>query len=467
MNYIKREETGAVILPGGFKKRIIEALGDESEEYFANLQKPPFKGVRTNLLKAAPRFIGEKLHNLRPAPFCDFGFYTDETGLGNHPLHHAGAFYLQEPSAMSAVTALSPEKGERVLDACAAPGGKSTQIASLIGDEGLLVSNEYVFKRTAPLISNLERLGVKNAVVTSVDVSRLSKNFCGFFDKVLVDAPCSGEGMLRKMPEIAENWSEENIRFCAERQAEILSAAAVALKGGGKLCYSTCTLSYEENVGVISDFLKSHPDFKLIPIEKQFGRPAEKRCPTDAENINYARYIFNTDGGEGHFVALMQREGDYSHTADDIIKPKLKNTPQISLAKDFLKENFKTDFSESLGYFHSLGEKVYYSPFTPPLEKSGVVRNGLLLGSAKNGRFMPSHALYSAVGQDSCKKIDFADDSAEIKRFLHGEEIACQEALKGFVAVLVDGIPLGFGKASNGRLKNHYPKGLRICASAL
>ena len=451
-----------MILPDGFKKRIIEVLGDESEEYFENLQKPPFKGVRANLLKTTPQFVGKKLHNLRPTPFCDFGFYTDESGLGNHPLHHAGAFYLQEPSAMSAVTALSPEKGEHVLDACASPGGKSTQIASLIGDEGLLVSNEYVFKRTAPLISNLERLGVKNCVVTSVDVSRLAESFCGFFDKVLVDAPCSGEGMLRKMPEIAENWSEENICFCAERQAEILSSAARTLKGGGKLCYSTCTLSYEENVGVISGFLKSNPDFKLVPIEKQFGRPAEKRYPTDAENINYARYIFNTDGGEGHFVALMQRECDYSYSGSCIISSKSKNTPQISLAKDFLKENFKTDFSESLGYFHSFGEKVYYSPFTPPLEKLGVVRNGLFLGSAKNGRFVPSHALYSAVGQESYKTVDFTSDSAEIKRFLHGEEIECQETLKGFVAVLVDGIPLGFGKASNGRLKNHYPKGLRI-----
>lgn len=450
-------------LPKEFKNRITEMLGAESELYFENLRKPIFRGVRANLLKCTAEFVCEKLKNLRPTPFCDFGFYTDESGLGNHPLHHAGAFYLQEPSAMSAVTALSPQKGERVLDACASPGGKSTQIASLIGDEGLLVSNEYVFGRTSALVSNIERLGVKNAVVTSADTEVLGEKFEGFFDKVLVDAPCSGEGMIRKMPEILQDWSENNIRFCAERQLRILSSCARALRQGGRLCYSTCTLSYEENVGVVSRFLWQNPEFRLIEIEKPFGRPAEKRHPEDDANIGYARYIFNIDGGEGHFVALMEKEGGAPNARGNKTSFAQKDTRETALFKKFREENFESCDVFSNGYLQSVGERVYYSPFLPPTDKLRIVRSGLFLGTEKNGRFQPSHALYAAAGRCSSKIVSLDSDEERTARFLHGEEIPCDEALKGFAAVTIDGIPLGFGKASNGRLKNHYPKGLRTC----
>lgn len=277
-------------------------------DFLASAQKPHFKGLRVNTLKIDPeRFM--KFHlAAAPTPFCKEGFYIpSEEKLGNHPLHHAGAFYLQEPSAMSAVTALDPRPGDRVLDLCAAPGGKSTQIAARLWGVGFLLSNEIVKSRANILLSNIERMGVSNAAVTNCHPDVIAEACFEAFDKVLVDAPCSGEGMIRKDSTILENWSEENVAACALRQQKILNSAARCLKPGGVLVYSTCTFSKEEDEDVIEQFLKEHSEFSLEPITERFGRPAI--------GLPSARRILWTDGGEGHFVARLRKSSDDSKTA--------------------------------------------------------------------------------------------------------------------------------------------------------
>lgn len=449
-------------IPTEFRRRIELLTGDE--RYFDKLGEAPFKGLRVNTLKAPRDLILKTFGDLKPVPFCDDGFYINEEISGNHPLHHAGAFYLQEPSAMSAVTALGVRHGDRVLDLCAAPGGKSTQIAAALGGEGLLVSNEYVSSRVPALVSNIERMGIPNCVITNGDVAAITDKFINFFDCVLVDAPCSGEGMIRKFPSILGEWSMQNIEACAKRQLSILLSASGAVKPGGKLCYSTCTYAPEENEGVIAEFLRQRPDFELIPIEKPFGRAAFPQFAPNTAGIEFARRIFIADGGEGHFVALMRKKsdmGDYRDSHRGIISDISSPTEQVKIFKDFYSECFLSEINCQRYSLINAGDRVFIKPHTPLLDGVPVVRAGVFAGQVQKGRFVPSHALFTAVGHRPERTVELMLDNPDTEKFLHGEEIACAEALKGYVSVTVDGVPTGFGKASGGRLKNHYPKGLR------
>ncbi len=463
-----------------FESHINESLEEFASEFLKHIDDAPFTGLRVNTLKCQNDNLQKIFKNLKPTPFCKNGFYTGEEKLGNHPLHHAGAFYIQEPSATSAVTALNPQPGERILDLCASPGGKTTQIAAAMGGKGLLVSNEYVSQRVQALVSNVERCGITNCVVTNESAERLCSHFAGFFNRVLVDAPCSGEGMIRKDRAILNEWNKGNVLGCAARQKTILDAAANSVKQGGTLCYSTCTLAREENEEVVLHFLKTHPDFFLAKIEEQFGSPAFEIKGGEGYNLNYARRILPCSGGEGHFVALMRRKSDYSYTNSDIIptiaevsaskkttkkggKPKPAAagiTPREAFFK-FYKENFEDDIDLETTDIIELGERVLLSPKTPSLQGLSVVRAGVFAGTLQKNRFQPSHALFCRAECRAKRVLNLATESDEIKAFIHGEEITCPHELSGYTAVLVNGIPLGFGKASGGRLKNHYPKGLR------
>ena len=263
------------MLPQKFVERMTALMGEDAARFAAWEEREPHRGLRINPLKIDPVAFARIHPDLRPTPFSPFGFFAppDFHPLTD-PLHHAGAYYMQEPSAMSAVTALSPRPGEWALDVCAAPGGKSTQIAAALGDDGLLWCNEYVAPRAKILQQNLERLGVRNAVVSRSNVPSLAAAMPGWFDAVLVDAPCSGEGMFRKEPEALRMWSEDNIRLCAARQREILDAAAIAVRPGGRLVYATCTFAPEENECQIGAFLLAHPDFSIAPLDEPFGSPA-------------------------------------------------------------------------------------------------------------------------------------------------------------------------------------------------
>lgn len=448
-----------VVLPNDFSERIKDMLGDEYDDFIKACDGELFRGLRINTLKATSSKVFSLLgYAVEPSNFCDESYYipSDVTSPGNHPLHHAGAFYIQEPSASSAVAVMDIKKGDKVLDLCAAPGGKSTQIAAKLCGEGLLWSNEYVKSRVQPLISNIERMGIKNAIVSSAHPEELCSKLEGYFDKVLVDAPCSGEGMFRKEPKALENWSIENSKTCGQRQLHILDSAAKALKDGGTLCYSTCTFSCYENEEVVEAFLISHPEFSIIDMPFEFGKEGYIKYAPKTPDIVKTRHIFPQNKGEGHYIALFRKNGDL---LDSDNGKNISKSARVKIFEEFCNEMFNN--AEALiSNALLINDKVYISPNLPNVNGCGVVRSGVFAGEVKGNRFEPSHNLFSAYGEFAKNKLDLSIDDNRVNAFLKGEEIDCE--LKGYTAVLIEGIPLSFGKASNGRLKNHYPKGLRL-----
>ena len=434
-----------------FLFRMKSLLGDEYSEFLKYYEADNFRGLRVNTLKCTPEKLKSLLDfELKNTPFCKEGFYIpdDVVSLGNNPLHHCGAFYIQEPSATSAVEMLGVEEGDFVLDLCAAPGGKSTQIGAKLNGTGLLWSNEIVKSRANILLSNIERMGISNAVVSNCHPDILCERLANQFDRVLVDAPCSGEGMFRKNQEAQIEWSEEHVKSCAERQINILNSAKKALKDGGVMVYSTCTFSVEENEGVITRFLEENPDFSLEDANVSFGRPT----------LDFARRIFPMDGGEGHFAARLRKSGE-------LYKNSLRENKQNKVDSKIL------DFYDSLFIgrpfgenIEVIGDKIIILPENyVPNEKIPVLRSGIILGQIVKNRIEPHHSAFMAAKPEECvSRVDFDVNSEEIKAFLRGEEIAVDSRLKGYTAVCVNGITTGFGKCSNGRLKNKYPKGLRL-----
>ncbi len=444
-------------LPEEFLRRMESQLGDEYPAFLECYDRPAYRGVRLNTLKCGEGTLRDSVpFELIPSPFSDTGFYADyEGGFGKLPAHHAGMFYAQEPSASSAVTALDPRPGERILDLCAAPGGKATQIAGAMEGRGLLWANEPVRGRAGALLSNLERLGVMNAVVSCAYPERLCPALGGFFDRVLVDAPCSGEGMFRRDPGAIGEWSPEGVTACARRQLAILDQAAGTVREGGVLVYSTCTFSYEENEGTVKGFLSAHPEFTAEKIPHEFGRGDLDGGP--------ARRVYPMDGGEGHFVACFRRVGENICRAgehSDMLKGAL-----LSRGRELLSELFAGDFSEAP--LIRAGDRLLLVPEDLP-ELSGlpVLRAGAELCEVRGGRkgpterLEPSHGIFMCQRAENCRqRLDLPIDGPEILTYLRGEELDFGGS--GYTAVCVNGVVTGFGKASGGRLKNRYPKGLR------
>lgn len=440
-------------LPEIFLNRMKTLLGAEFDEYLREMERPALRGVRLNPLKCDLETLKRSVpYRLTPTPFSPLCFYAQgDDRPGQLPAHHAGMFYSQEPSASSAVTVLAPQPGERVLDLCAAPGGKSTQIAGLLRGDGLLWSNEIVKSRAAVLAFNLERMGAKNAVVSSCHPQRLCENLQGFFDRVLVDAPCSGEGMFRRDPEAVAQWTPESPKACAARQLAILDSAALAVRPGGVLVYSTCTFSMEENEEVVTAFLEKHGEFSPAEQNEGFGRPAFGGAP--------GRRIFPMDGGEGHFVAKLQK-------LESAAQPQAAPAPErpavakkeLSTAQELYEDLFTDAPPETLARY---GDRLFLLPEgLPALAGLGVLRAGVELGTLRGSRIEPAHGLFLSKGKADCRRaVDFPPEAPELLSFLRGEEIDCAET--GYTAVCVNGVVTGFGKASGGRLKNHYPKGLR------
>ena len=444
-----------------FFSRISPLLSVQELEILKNeYNKPFYRGVRVNTLKCTVAELLNLVEGISEddvTPFCNEGFYISDSCDfgGNHPLHHAGAVYFQEPSAMSAAQTLSPEEGDRVLDLCAAPGGKSTQLASVLNGTGLLWSNEIVKSRANILLSNIERCGVKNAVVSSCNPEVLCEALEGMFDKVLVDAPCSGEGMFRRDENARNEWSAEHSDSCAVRQLKILSSAKKALREGGVLVYSTCTFSYAENEGVIEKFLLENPEFELVDCGEKFGRRTLS---------GLACRIFPMDGGEGHFVAKLRKKESADgcgFCASQTVEPTAKKKIP-SFVFDFLKDTFydTSDYERLLLH----GDKVYALPENcPDIKGTGVLRAGVYVGNIKKNYFEPEHHLFMSADIKNVKQVvNLNLDDERLVKFLKGEEIPVDDSLKGYTAVAVEGVITGFGKVSSGRLKNKYPKGLRI-----
>ena len=434
-----------------FLERMKKLLGDQYEDYLKFVSCPPFKGLRINTLKASYDCIKLNMPTLlKESVFCKNVYHlpNDIQALGNHPLHHSGGFYLGDPSATSAVAALVAKPGDIVLDLCASPGGKTVGIACALEGEGFLVSNEVVSSRIQPLISNIERMGIRNIAITNAHPDQFAAKAEGKFSKVLVDAPCSGEGMMLRDGQANANWSEKNIEACAERQRKILESAAKCVAAGGTLVYSTCTFAPEENEQNVEWFLESHPDFAIEEINANFGIPAfDHLC--QRKDIAKARRIFPMQGGDGHFVARFRKIGE-SKPQLEKIKPK-----KSAIFEEFWAQNFICDLPQYIVN----QDKVFICPYNLDFLPH-VVRFGVFAGYIKGNRFDPAHSLYSAFGAQAKSSINLSVSDPLLADFLKGLEIPCENS--GYTAVLVCGMPLGFGKASGGRLKNHYPKGLRV-----
>ena len=455
------------MLPQEFQNRMQEMLGKEYDAFLQGYEKPRFHALRRNPLKIEEKDFRDKIpFELKAVPWSIHGYYYENTDQpGKHPFHEAGIYYIQEPSAMSVVEYLEVKPGQQVLDLCAAPGGKTTQIAGFMEGEGLLVCNEIHPQRAKILSENIERLGVKNALVTNETPQRLSAVFPGFFDKILVDAPCSGEGMFRKNEEALVEWSPQNVQMCADRQDEILEEVAKMLRPGGRICYSTCTFAPAENEDCMARFITKHPEFHLVEVEKKgnmsSGNPDYAINPIDGLEKTIRLWPHKLDG-EGHFIAVLEKDG----VLEDDYKPISRNGNEKTLKEkdcqeylEFEKEFLKVKLGKDLFLF---GEQLYAMPENMPgLKGLKVVRPGLHLGTLKKKRFEPSHALaLSLKPEEAVYTWELKADSLEIKQYLSGQTF-CAEGEKGWYLITVEGYSIGWGKLTGNVMKNHYPKGLR------
>ena len=423
-----------MILPETFLSRMQKRLGERFPAFLRALGAPPVRGVRANLLKTDASSLARLLSLTEPVPWAEGGFYSSLAKPGAHPAHHAGLFYAQEPSAMCAAPLLGVGRGERVLDLCAAPGGKTTQLAAAMGGEGVLIANEYVYDRACILSQNVERMGIANCAVLSAETSALAAALPAYFDKILVDAPCSGEGMFRKDANAVAEWSEENVGRCIARQRAILEDAAVMLAGGGTLVYSTCTFEEGENEGQIRAFLARHPEFTLA--EEHLLLPHEVR-------------------GEGHYAAKLCKTAGERRDAPLLAAP----CPREARAawQDFCADFFVRPPEGDAAMFAD--GRMFLLPVPFPALPGRVLRAGVELGRTEKKRFLPAHALAMAAKTADVARVATLDD-AQCARWLRGETLP-SDVGDGWGVAAWRGHPLSLMKAVQGTLKNHYPKGLR------
>ncbi|MBP5325875.1 MAG: RsmB/NOP family class I SAM-dependent RNA methyltransferase [Pseudobutyrivibrio sp.] len=433
-------------LPIDFINRMEQDLGPDFHAFLRSYEKSKISALRFNPIKADDKAIENVKDMLTGSvQWSPNGYYYDDENSrpGIHPYHHSGIYYIQDASAQLPVEMLSPKPGDYCLDLCAAPGGKSTQIAGYLNGQGILVSNEPMKNRAKILSENVERLGIRNAIVTSEYPDKLAEKFPEYFDKIMVDAPCSGEGMFRKNHDACTEWSLESVEMCAARQAEILDRAYEMLIPGGRICYSTCTFARLEDEEAVAAFISRHPDMTLIE---------EKRLwPHEVE-------------GEGHYAALLEK-ADSENRAEDLrderetfsfkkINDKILNDYLI-----FVKDTLNDKWRDNLLL---LGDLLYMLPEgCPDFEGLHVLRGGLFMGTLKKNRFEPSHALALALKAEEIKRsFNVSSDSKEIDDYLKGQSLM-GDVSDGWTLITVDGYSIGWGKAVKGQIKNHYPKGLR------
>ncbi len=428
------------MLPEAFLHRMQRQLGEQYPAFLQSLERPRAAALRFNPLKgAAPAlpFVQE------PVPWEPMGYYYQpQARPGLHPYHEAGVYYLQEASAMAPVTLLDPQPGERVCDLCAAPGGKTTQIAGRMAGRGFLLCNEIHPKRAKILSRNVERLGVANALVTNEHPQRLADRYPGFFDRVLIDAPCSGEGMFRKEEAAVKDWSEETVTMCARRQAEILHSGAALVRPGGLLVYSTCTFAPEEDEMAVEAFLRQHPEFSPEAVDAPWFDPAGNGA---------FRLWPHKLRGEGHFAAVLRKSGEAVADGDIV-----RGQPLPKQWTEFAKQ---LNICLPEGKAIQFGQNLYWVPeIFPNIDGVKVLRPGLELGEVKKDRFEPAHALALWL-KDAANTVDLPWDSPQLAAYLNGQTLPT--TVKGWCLVRTDGYAIGWGKGDGNVLKNHYPKALR------
>ena len=444
-----------------FEKRMAAMLGDEMDAYVQSLEQPLYQGLRISPRKQDLEITRNQLPFLElPSRFARNTWYIHGQ-YGLHPDHLQGLFYLQEPSAGSAVDVLNPKPNDVVLDLCAAPGSKSTQILDRL-DGGFLLSNEIDPRRAQILLSNMERMGAENFMVTNMDSKTLCSQMPSVFDKVLVDAPCSGEGMMKKHEAASDQWSYPNVLLCAARQKDILKEAWKTLKPGGQLVYSTCTYAREENEENVAWLLETFEDAIQLDVDVEWGRPGFETEGMDASKV---RRIYPMDGWEAHFVARFEKKEQEKDSAPKKTVQKAKAAKPEELPKEasaFLKEQMPYGYQHYHLVRNKDGVEVYgmnYPFFN--LKKGKVLRQGVQIGELLKKRFEPAHAFYlsSSYAQHGLTKTETTLEQMDC--FYHGHQLEIN-APKGYRALCYRSIPYGFGKSSQSRITNKLPKGLRL-----
>ena len=456
------------MIPEKFSARMREMLGADFAAFEAALEAPAIRALRVNTIKTnTEKLIPLLPFSADPLPFAPDAYYAPEDKVGALPAHHAGMIYMQDPSAVCTVCAATPKKGIRAIDLCAAPGGKSTQLAAAIGDNGVLVSNEYVAARCRILQGNVERIGAKNVIVTNLSTDTLADFYGACFDLVVADVPCSGEGMFRKYEVASEEWSPENVEMCAARQRGILEDAASLVAPDGQLLYSTCTFSLEENEQNIDAFLSAHPEFFLIPVAPTIAAVTANGISFDGckHDLSLCRRFYpHISPGEGQFVALLQKSGDT--VRKKATKPQnalpSPDAKALALARTFLSETLE---QAPEGVTLTIVRDALWLTPDFPVPLRGVFAQGVCLGTLQKGRIEPHHQFASAYGSAYRRRVELSNGDPRVLAYLRGEEIPLTEGERsrgnGYAAVLFEGAPLGGGKIVSDRLKNHYPKGLR------
>lgn len=425
-----------------FIERMKGLLGDEVDSFLASLNEPARRGIVVNTNKLSVEEFKKIVDfDISSVGYDPSGFYIGDVKLGPHPLHHAGAIYSQDPGAMFTVNAYHFRGDERALDMCAAPGGKSIQIANRIPN-GVLISNEINRSRSHVLYSNIERMGLKNVIITNETPNRLARAYADTFDVCLVDAPCSAEGMIRKDMTILDNWNENLTNMCATRQLEILDSADKTLKQGGILIYSTCTYSRAENEDVVREFIKKY-DYELINIEADFARGIDM---SDAVRL----YPHKTRG-EGQFVAVLRKKSASIICPSSLLK--LKRNKKV---EEFILECVQKSYP-----IYDFVDFSYIVPDVDLIRRDvNYVSIGVRVAGMKSNIVKPEHYLFSAFGDKFSNIIDLPLGSEELSKYLRGDIFSTNRP-NGYGAILVCGVPLGGYRIAGGEMKNLYPKGLR------
>lgn len=460
-------------LPKSYVDAMKELLEEDYDAYIKSLDEKPYVGIRTNLLKLEPEKLKEILdRDFKGIPWVKEGFYFEEEkgvlttpslsniekikSISKNPYYFAGLYYIQEPSAMTPAIVAGIKPGDKVLDLCAAPGGKSTQVASYLQGEGLLVSNDFSASRVKALQKNIEVSGIDNVLITNEDPKNLSKVYIEYFDKIIVDAPCSGEGMFRRDSAVFRAYLGRGPEFFTGLQVSILNEAAKMLKPGGTLVYSTCTYSKVEDEGSLSEFLENHPDFKIDKIKPDFGFEESKILP------GTIRLFPHKIKGEGHFVARLKKDErsleKNENKTKDKKKRKLPKLPEELL--EFLGK-IKRDWDYERIFINK--DYAYYLPKDALIDKSlHYIRTGLLLGEIKKNRFEPFQALAMNIKFDEWENpLNLSATDERVIKYLKGETIEADDEYMGIRLVCVDGFSLGFVKQNKRNCKNKYYQGWR------
>ncbi len=496
-------------LPEQFKENMKALLGDELDSYVKSLDEERSYGIRVNTLKTQKETFPELVSGIITLdgniPWCADGFYYVDGQPGRHAYYHAGLYYIQEPSAMFPASAAECKPGERVLDICAAPGGKSTQAACGLAGEGLLVSNDINEERTKALVKNIEMAGIRNAVITNETPQNLAEKFSEFFDKIIVDAPCSGEGMFRKDEQAVKSWESFKSEKCREMQDEILEYVDRMLKKGGCLVYSTCTFAPLENEKTIESFIDRHPEYTVMEIKRpgaiSEGRPEFCENKDNGYGLERAARLFpHKIRGEGHFTVLLKKgesevyeDGCEANVTHNNKREKRKRREELHLKKSYkllketpvkLREFYKNNMQGSPweGSYFLMGTNLYYLPVTPPdIDGLKVARAGVFMGSVEYADFKPSHPFAMACNKGDFKlEISLDPEGNDIKSYLKGETMLANPSwrifsdgkelsfedlskgkLSGICAVLAGDFVVGMGQLNGMSMKNMYPKGWR------